>query len=538
MPALVIREVAHWLADRGGQVVAGTTPPALERAVEGVVRPRRFLSRDLAALDVHDLVIASIDAFPPGADFTLAALVATLADAQAGLLVAGLPPREAASDLAPYQAADSLACPLLAIPYATDLAALARALSDYLGECERGTERLVRDVQGALSRASRDDPALSSLVAACAAVTGLTCVVEDEHHVLLTLALPPTAPYTEATVTAALASYAARRTIRPATPAGSGEDIPIQRRLPGNLARAVIPVLAGETVCAYLALLGADDAVTPRTVALLWRIAPQFSSAIQQVQAQLVTPRRSAAADLSALLTAAHPAPELVRRAADQHIDLAAPTVVALAQPCVPADHWLAERSAQLAEALPPYWATTWHEALALLLPVARATDDALAHLLPLLAGDRSQVAIAVGLGRPASGLPGIQQSLRDAEQALRAAVRLPDRRVVRFADLGVLRLILPLHAADAAALADFCQDTLAPLIRADAHHDDALLGTLEAYFAANGNLTEAARRLKLHRNTLMYRLHRITDLLGTPLDDPDLRLALQLALKIHRLAP
>jgi hypothetical protein len=522
MPALVIREVAHWIAERGGQVVAGT-PPALERAVEGVVRPRRFLSRDLDALEEHDLVITSIDAFPPGTDFTLDALVATLAEAQAGLIVAGLPPREAATDATPYRAADSLAFPLITMPFAIDLAALARDLGAFLGASERATERLVRDVQGALRRAHHENPSLSGLVAACAEATNLTCIIEDEHRVLLTLALPPAAPYDEATVTAALASYAARRAIRPATPAGSGEDIPIQRRLPGDLARAVVPIMADGATSAYLALLGPDAALTPRVVALLWRIAPQFNSAIQHVRAQLA---------------AARPAPDLLRLAADQHIDLAAPALVALAQPLTAAAHWLPERIEDLARATPPYWATAWHDALALLLPESRATDEALSPLLALLAADQSPGVVALGLGRPATGLAGVQQSLRDAEQALRAAARQPDRRVVRYADLGVLRLILPLQSADAATLADFCRDTLAPLIRADAHHDDALLLTLEAYFAANGNLTEAARRLKLHRNTLMYRLRRITDLLGTSLDDPDLRLALQLALKIHRMTP
>src|SRR5579875_1901640 len=119
MPALVIRELAQWLAERNGQVVAGASPPALDRAVEGVVRPRRFLPRDLDAIDVHEVVIASIDAFPPDADLSLEALVAALAEAQAGLIVAGLPPREAARHPAPYQAADALAFPLIAIPFAT-----------------------------------------------------------------------------------------------------------------------------------------------------------------------------------------------------------------------------------------------------------------------------------------------------------------------------------------------------------------------------------------------------------------------------------
>jgi purine catabolism regulator len=61
------------------------------------------------------------------------------------------------------------------------------------------------------------------------------------------------------------------------------------------------------------------------------------------------------------------------------------------------------------------------------------------------------------------------------------------------------------------------------------------LLETVEVYLACNGNLSEAARRLHLHRNSLLYRLHHIRDLLGHDLDNPELRLALQLALKGRR---
>jgi DNA-binding PucR family transcriptional regulator len=41
---------------------------------------------------------------------------------------------------------------------------------------------------------------------------------------------------------------------------------------------------------------------------------------------------------------------------------------------------------------------------------------------------------------------------------------------------------------------------------------------------------------LNVHRNTLTYRLSRITEITGLDLNQPDVRLAVQLALKIHRL--
>jgi purine catabolism regulator len=79
--------------------------------------------------------------------------------------------------------------------------------------------------------------------------------------------------------------------------------------------------------------------------------------------------------------------------------------------------------------------------------------------------------------------------------------------------------------------LEPFINRTLEPLLR-DKRHGDTLIETLEAYFACNGNGARAAESLHLHRNSLLYRLNQAKELLGQDLDDPELRLALQLAIK------
>jgi purine catabolism regulator len=57
---------------------------------------------------------------------------------------------------------------------------------------------------------------------------------------------------------------------------------------------------------------------------------------------------------------------------------------------------------------------------------------------------------------------------------------------------------------------------------------------TLEAFFACHGNLSQTANRLHIHRNTLTYRLERISAITQLDLDDPDARFSLQLALKLR----
>jgi len=53
----------------------------------------------------------------------------------------------------------------------------------------------------------------------------------------------------------------------------------------------------------------------------------------------------------------------------------------------------------------------------------------------------------------------------------------------------------------------------------------------LKTYFAAGTNASEAADRLFLHRNSMLYRLERIQKLTGLDLKDDMVALALQLGL-------
>jgi purine catabolism regulator len=62
------------------------------------------------------------------------------------------------------------------------------------------------------------------------------------------------------------------------------------------------------------------------------------------------------------------------------------------------------------------------------------------------------------------------------------------------------------------------------------------LLRTLEAYLATSGRKAETARALHLTRQSLYMRLERLKRELGVELDDPDVMLALHLALRALRL--
>jgi DNA-binding PucR family transcriptional regulator len=64
------------------------------------------------------------------------------------------------------------------------------------------------------------------------------------------------------------------------------------------------------------------------------------------------------------------------------------------------------------------------------------------------------------------------------------------------------------------------------------------LLNTLQAWFGSGGSTSEAAGALHCHRNTVLYRLHRIAGLTARTPTDPRGGAELQLVLEAVRQSP
>ena len=82
----------------------------------------------------------------------------------------------------------------------------------------------------------------------------------------------------------------------------------------------------------------------------------------------------------------------------------------------------------------------------------------------------------------------------------------------------------------------DYCRSVLRALVSYDEDHGTDLVHTLRTYFRCNGNVIKAAERLFLHRNSLLYRLQRIEQLLEVDLKDSQDRLVLHLAVELSEL--
>jgi purine catabolism regulator len=136
------------------------------------------------------------------------------------------------------------------------------------------------------------------------------------------------------------------------------------------------------------------------------------------------------------------------------------------------------------------------------------------------------------GIGSPAANLNKWQESFRESGQALELACRLGETEPLYFPDLSIYRLLLLIEPHPELDL--FKEEVLGSLLSYDGGEE--LIATLEAYFRNSGNLSKTSEELFVHRNTLSYRMERIAEITGLDLTNPDTALAVQIALRIHRM--
>ncbi|CUU67395.1 helix-turn-helix domain-containing protein [Corynebacterium variabile] len=124
----------------------------------------------------------------------------------------------------------------------------------------------------------------------------------------------------------------------------------------------------------------------------------------------------------------------------------------------------------------------------------------------------------------------------RTAELALSAQATLGWTGLSDGTGLGVVAAVL--HLGASGGLPTGLIADLTPLTSYDATHHSDLLRTADVYFSADGNVARTATVLGVHRNTVRQRLDRIGELMGKDWNRMPRKLDLQLALRVHTVAP
>lgn len=136
------------------------------------------------------------------------------------------------------------------------------------------------------------------------------------------------------------------------------------------------------------------------------------------------------------------------------------------------------------------------------------------------------------GIGMHHDGLMEFHRSYKKANSALDLGLeqREPGARI-SFEDTQLNRLLL--HLANNREIKDITLATIAPLIEYEEKREMDLIDTFIAYDNQNGNVSQAARVLNLHRQSLLYRLRKIESLTGLSLDNPDDVFLLNISIKV-----
>ncbi|MEU1598565.1 helix-turn-helix domain-containing protein [Streptomyces sp. NPDC005708] len=136
------------------------------------------------------------------------------------------------------------------------------------------------------------------------------------------------------------------------------------------------------------------------------------------------------------------------------------------------------------------------------------------------------------GLSEPTSRPDRAPQHLQQAEHAVQLGLRLGRvGQVISYDGLGIYRLLLQI--GDMRHLLRFAEDVLGSLIAYEATHKLELVRTLSVYLKEHESLKQTARRLRVHANTISYRIQRIEQLTQLDLNNSEDRLAAHVAVKI-----
>ncbi|GAC1356663.1 MAG: PucR family transcriptional regulator [Ktedonobacteraceae bacterium] len=324
------------------------------------------------------------------------------------------------------------------------------------------------------------------------------------------------------------------------------------------LARVVEPILIRHEIVGYLSLIGDESTFDYAERLVLNHATPIFAIEFARARERSeVESRYHVEAFMNVLQGHYQQADEILARVRHLGYDLTGPQSVVIFEASPNEEdaglvQWVRRVRDEMVRAWPTCWLVSDSQRITALVPVVlhegedrqgeneveQTLVSRIERLYTRLHQSRGNVPLPLfscGIGRSAENVQGIPQSFREAQRAVEIGRRLfGEGKIHSFARLGIYRLLFYLDGQS--ELTNFYQEMLGSLLDYDARHDGTYVKTLECYFQYNGNLSQTARTMHFHRNSLIYRLERIEEILGRSLEDAELRLSLQIALKIHHL--
>jgi purine catabolism regulator len=149
--------------------------------------------------------------------------------------------------------------------------------------------------------------------------------------------------------------------------------------------------------------------------------------------------------------------------------------------------------------------------------------------------GGGGRRSFSAGVSRTITSPEQLPQAYDEALSAVSVGRQMQGDGALAHVDgLGIYRLLALIP--DGADLRRFVRESLGELATDDQPEYADLRQTLSILIDTNMNVAETARLLFFHYNTLRYRIGKLEKMLGPFTSDPELRLTLALALKVHQM--
>ncbi len=480
-----------------------------------------------------DFVILS----PPYASELSNTLAVLAARGAIGAAVFGDPPRDA------IQAATAHALALAALPKDADSRTLEQAALELLFNKRAGLQIRAAEIYVRLSQMFVEGLGLDALAEELARVTRRIVLIQDKRLHPIAVSVPADLLAQWEQVKAELQMQSALpETLRDRKRAAQSPGA-LRQELRGALARLVAPIVAKNVARGYLSFVAPAAAFDEFDLLLVARGAAACALEMAKAKALREVEQRVRGDFVDALL-AGNLSPTEASRWAERIAFPETGAYAAIALAWASAEHPTLRRletvvSGELRAKTARGHAHAREDEIVIFvaLDAARGIESArkLADkIYRQILDEFPHARVAMGLGRAVSDLLALRESYRQAQQARTMAARLVESNPLYFGDLSVYRLLFQMeHSPE---LESFCREILGSLIEYDRANKANLVETLSAYFAHRENVAQTARVMHLHRNSLLYRLTRIKEITGWDLNNPETRLAVQLALRAYRL--
>lgn len=137
---------------------------------------------------------------------------------------------------------------------------------------------------------------------------------------------------------------------------------------------------------------------------------------------------------------------------------------------------------------------------------------------------------VKIGVGSRVASIADLYKSYQEAKVAWELGKVFCQGSICYYEEMGFLKFVFTQPAME---LQDFSQRILGPLLDYDLEEESYLLDTLRLYIEHKGQITECAKALYIHENTLRNRIKKIEQLIGFDLRRIDHLVNLYIALQI-----